>query len=128
MSRSALTSSGSTRLAHSRRVTLASGLIVLLAVVNIVGPLMPKSDGNLVFGIVSALIAVVAAWGLSTVRRWGRGVSIVVAVLNMLSDGPGVAVGSTLLMKAMAGATVLCWAAVLALVARPQVLHPSPGE
>jgi hypothetical protein len=109
-------------------VALASGLVVVLAVVNIVGPLIPKSEGDMGFGVVSALIALVAAWGLARLTRWGRVTTIVVAVLNVLSDAPAVAVGSTLLVKAVAGATVLGWVAVIVLLARAEVPTPSGRE
>ncbi len=128
MSRTSLTHNASTRRVRPRRVTIASGLVALLAVVNIVGPLIPKSDGDVGFGIVSALIALVAAWGLATLRRWGRVMTIVVAVLNVLSGAPAVAVGSTLLIKVVAGATVVGWMAVVVLLLRREVLRASGGE
>lgn len=42
-----------TRLARPQHVTLACAVVVLLAALNIVGPLMPKSEGDMGFGIVS---------------------------------------------------------------------------
>ena len=57
-------------------MALACAVVVLLAALNVVGPLMPKSDGDIGFGIVSALVALVAAWGLATPRRCGRVVTI----------------------------------------------------
>lgn len=119
MSTRSSTSNASTRRGRPRWVTRAAGLVVLLAVMNVVGPLMPMSHGDIGFGIGSALIALGAAWALATLRRWGRVMTIVVAVLNVLSDAPAVAVGSTVLIKVVAGATVLGWVAVLVLVARP---------
>jgi hypothetical protein len=110
-----------TALARRQRVTVACTLVVLLAALNIVGPMMPKSEGDIGFGIVSALIALVAAWGLATLRRWRRVVTIVVAVLSVLSDAPAVAVGSTVLIKVVAAATVLGWVAVLVLLGPPNV-------
>ena len=119
MSTRSSTSNASTRRGRPRWVTRAAGLVVLLAVMNVVGPLMPMSHGDIGFGIGSALIALGAAWALATLRRWGRVMTIVVAVLNVLSDAPAVAVGSTVLIKVVAGTTVLGWVAVLVLVARP---------
>lgn len=122
MSTRSLTPNASARHARPRRVAYASGLVVLLAMMNIVGPLMPKSHGDIGFGVGSALIALGAAWALATLRKWGRVMTIVVAVLNVLSDAPAVPVASTVLIKVVAGTTVLGWVAVLVLVARPAAI------
>lgn len=53
-------------------------------------------------------------------------VTMVVAVLNVLSDSPAVAVGST--VQVVAAATVLGWVAVLVLVARLNAPRGSRGE
>ena len=101
-------------------VTLASGLLALVIVGNIVGPLLPSSEGEIGFGVVAALIASVAAWGLWSLRRWGLVMTIVVATQNMLLDAPGVVVGSTGALKVWAGLTVLVSGAVVFLVTRPE--------
>ena len=128
MSRTSPAHNDAAALARPQRVTVACTLVVLLAALNIVGPLMPKSEGDIGFGIVSALIALVAAWGVATLRRWGRVVTIVVAILNVLCDAPAVAIGSTVLIKVVAAATVLGWVAVLVLLGRSNVPRDSRGE
>lgn len=109
----------STTTMRPRPVTLALGLLALVIVANIAGPLLPSSEGEIGFGIVSALIAIVAAWGLSTLRRWGLIMTIVVAALNVLLDAPAVVAGSTAIIKVVAGLTALACAAVIVLVTRP---------
>lgn len=113
-------SQSSLAIARPKPVTLALGLLALLVVSNITGPLMPSSHGEIGFGIVSALIAAVAAWGLSRLTRWGYILTIVVAVLNVLLAAPAVAVGETALIKGAAGVTILVCLAVLILVTRPE--------
>ena len=86
----------------------------------IVGPLMPSSDGDIAFGVVEAVIAAVAAWGLWRHRRWGRVMTIVVATLNLVLDAPAIVAGSTIAIKVAGGVTVLVCLAVIVLLIRPE--------
>ncbi len=106
--------------ARHREVTVSLGLVALIIVSNIVGPLMPSSEGDIAFGVVEAVIAAVAAWGLWRQRRWGRVMTIVVAALNLLSDAPAIVAGSTVAIKAAGGVTVLVCLAVILLLTRPE--------
>lgn len=103
-----------------REVTLPLGLVGLIIVSNIVGPLMPSSEGDIAFGVAEAVIAGVAAWGLWRHRRWGRVMTIVVAALNLLSDAPVIVAGSTIAIKVVGGLTVLVCLAVILLLSRPE--------
>lgn len=104
--------------ARPRPVTVAMGCLVLLMIGNVAGPLLPSSEGAIAFGVVSALIAIVAAWGLWTMRRWGRVMTIVVAALNLLSDAPAVVAGSTALIKVVAGLTALVCVLIIVCLTR----------
>lgn len=110
----------STATMRPQPVKLASALLALVIVSNIVGPLLPSSEGEIGFGVVAALIASVAAWGLWSLRRWGLVMTIVVATLNVLLDGPGVAVGPTGALKVWAGLSALVSGGVIVLVTRPE--------
>ena len=99
-------------------VNSALGLLALVAAANIVGPLLPSSEGEIGFGIVSAVIALVAAVGLWSLRRWGFITTLVVASLNLLLAAPAVALGETALVKIAAGLTVLACALIIVLLTR----------
>ncbi len=110
--------SGST--ARPREVTVPLGLVGLIIVSNIAGPLLPSSEGDIAFGVVEAVIAAVAAWGLWRQRRWGRIMTIVVAALNLLSDAPAIMAGSTVAIKLAGGVAVLACLGVIVLLTRPE--------
>lgn len=76
----------------SRPPSVNWALLVLgvAIVLNVTGPLLPSSQGELGFGIVVALVTLVAAGGLFAVRRWGYIMAIVVAALNVLFNAPAV--------------------------------------
>ena len=101
-------------------VTVALVLFALVIIGNIVGPLLPSSDGEIVFGIVSALIGIVAASGLWRLRKWGCIASVVVAALNLLLDAPAIAVTSSTPAKVGAALSVLACFAIIVLVTRPE--------
>jgi len=92
----------------------------LIIITHIAGPLLPSSQGDIVFGIVAALIASVAAAGLWMLRRWGFIASVVVAALTLLSDTPAIAVGATGVIKALAGLSVLACALIIVLATRKE--------
>jgi hypothetical protein len=61
---------------------LILGLVIVLSGA---GPLLPSSEGDIAFGIVAALIGLIAAAGLFALRRWGYVMTIVVAALTVCS-------------------------------------------
>lgn len=114
--------------ARPHPVTVALGGLVLLVIGNVAGPLLPSSEGDIAFGVVSALIAIVAAWGLWAMRRWGRVMTIVVAALNFVSDAPAVVAGSTALIKVVAGLTVFVCVLIIGCLTRPDARRTCRSE
>lgn len=65
-------------------VIVAAVLLALCIVGDLVGPLLPGSEGAPVVGFVLTVIGIVALVGLWLLRRWGYIATLVVAVLNVL--------------------------------------------
>ncbi|HUQ63781.1 MAG TPA: hypothetical protein VM121_08505 [Acidimicrobiales bacterium] len=103
-----------------RPVTLACSLVVLVIVTDLTGPLLPSSEGNIVFGMVATVITGAAAFGLWMLRRWGFIASVVVAALNFLQWAPAIAIGSTSVIKALAALSALACVLIMVLVTRPE--------
>ena len=101
-------------------ITVALILFLLVIVSNVIGPLLPSSEGEVVFGIVSALIGLVALVGLWLLRKWGLIATIVVAALNLLLDVPAVVAASSAPIKLVAAVHALLCLAIIVLVSRPE--------
>ena len=99
------------------RAVLLFGLVIIL---NVAGPLLPSSEGEVAFGVVSAVLAIVAAAGLWMLRRWGYIAAVVVAGLNVLLDLPAIFVVSTGLLKIAGAVVVLVCVLIIVLVTRPE--------
>jgi hypothetical protein len=95
-------------------------VLFLLVVGNVIGPLLPSSEGEVVFGIVSALIGLMALVGLWLLRKWGFIATIVVAALNLLSDVPAGVAAASAPIKLLATVHALLCAAIIVLVSRPE--------
>jgi hypothetical protein len=100
-------------------VVTACLLVVFVLATAIAGPLLPSSEGNIVFGTVACLVTAVAAAGLWSLRRWGFIATVVVSALTFLSDAPAIAVGSTGLIKVWAALSVVACGLIILLVTRP---------
>jgi hypothetical protein len=101
-------------------VTLACLLFAFVIVTDIAGPLLPSSEGDIVFGVVASLLTGAAATGLWTLRRWGFIASLVVATLTLLSDAPAIVIGPTGLIKVWSTFSVLACAAIIVLMTRQE--------
>jgi hypothetical protein len=101
-------------------VVPACWLLAFLIVTDIAGPLLPSSEGNIVFGIVASMLTGLSALSLWMMRRWGFVAALVVATLTLLSDAPVIAIGSTALIKMWATAAVLACSLTIVLVTRAQ--------
>ncbi len=112
-----------TDVTHPQPIRIALVLCGALAAIDIAGPLLPSSEGEVAFGIVAAVLVVVAAIGLSRMRRWGYVGAIVVAALHILTDAPAIAVAESPLLKVMAGVAVAVCLALIVLVTRPEARH-----
>jgi hypothetical protein len=113
---------GTTSTTGSRPGPVDAALLILGLVIalTLAGPLLPSSEGQIVFGIVCAGIASIAAAGLYVLRRWGYIMTIIVAALLVLLDAPAVFVASTPLLKVAAATVVVACVATLLLVTRPE--------
>jgi hypothetical protein len=103
-----------------RSVNSALLILSLVIVLSLAGPLLPSSEGEITFGIVSALIGLIAAAGLFALRRWGYVMTIVVAGLTVLLDAPAVFVASTPFLKVTAAAIVVACVLTIVLVNRQE--------
>lgn len=99
-------------------VALACALSAVVVLADLTGPLLPDSEGNIVFGIVAALITSTAAAGLWMLRRWGFIASIVVAVLNLLQWAPAIVIATAPPVRVAAGLTVVACVLIIILVSR----------
>lgn len=120
MTNDSATGAMTSAVARPQPVTLACLLFGLVIITDIAGPLLPSSEGDIVFGIVAALITSVAAAGLWMLRRWGFIASVVVTALSLLSNAPAIAAGATGVIKAWAGLSVLACALIIVLATRKE--------
>jgi hypothetical protein len=102
--------------AHSRPIATVLALCGVLAAIDIVGPLLPDSEGEIAFGVVAAALVIVIAVGLSQGRRWAVTAGLVVAALHVLMDAPAIAVVDTTLLKVLAGVAVAVSVALIVLL------------
>ena len=110
----------STAGSRPRSVNSAVLILGLVIVLSGAGPLLPSSEGDIAFGIVAALIGLIAAAGLFALRRWGYVMTIVVAALTVVLDAPAVFVASTPFLKVTAAAIVIACVVIIVLVTRPE--------
>jgi uncharacterized membrane protein (DUF2068 family) len=103
-----------------RSVNSALLILGLVIVLTVAGPLLPSSEGEVVFGVVAGLIGMIAAAGLFALRRWGYIMTLVVAALTVLLDAPAVFVASTAFLKATAAVIVLACVLILVFVTRQE--------
>ena len=113
---------GTRSTAGSRPRSVNSALLILglVIVLSGAGPLLPSSEGDIAFGVVSALIGLIAAAGLFALRRWGYVMTIVVAALTVLLDAPAVFVASTPFLKVTAAAIVIACVLIIFLVTQQE--------
>src|SRR5690242_7080349 len=79
---------------------------------NSAGSLLPSSESGMIFGVISALVRIVALIGLWMRRKWGMIATFVVVALNLLLEVPAIAAASTALIELPAVASVLACAAI----------------
>ena len=113
---------GTTSTAGSRPRSVDAALLILglVIVLSVAGPLLPSSEGEIAFGMVAALIGLIAAAGLLARRKWGYILTIAFAGLTALLDAPAVLVASTAFLKATAALVVLACVLVIVLVTRQE--------
>jgi hypothetical protein len=78
--------------ARPKPLTVAVALLVLLSLVNVVSPLLPSEGipaSVIYLGVVVGVLGLIGAAGLWMLRRWGLWITVVVAVVNILSAAPG---------------------------------------
>ena len=103
-------------------ITIAAVLMALFGLVNLFSPLFP-SEGIPAFvvylGVVLGVVGLIAAAGLWMLKRWALWLTIVVAVLNILSAAPGIAFAPNVVLRAAATVTVVGFAVIVLLVVLP---------
>jgi len=103
-------------------ITIAAVLMALFGLVNLFSPLFP-SEGIPAFvvylGVVLGVVGLIAAAGLWMLKRWALWLTIVVAMLNILSAAPGIAFAPNVMLRAAATVTVVGFAVIALLVVLP---------
>jgi len=103
-------------------ITIAAVLMALFGLVNLFSPLFP-SEGIPAFviylGVVLGVVGLIAAAGLWMLKRWALWLTIVVAMLNILSAAPGIAFAPNVMLRAAATVTVVGFAVIVLLVVLP---------
>lgn len=107
-----------------RALTIATGLLVLFSLLNLMSALVPAfTDGvpPLVVYVSVALgvVGLVAAYGLWALKRWSVWLTVILSVLNILAAAPGIAFAPTIVLFVAATATVVGYALLIVLVMLP---------
>ncbi len=97
---------------------LALVLCAVLAAIDIVGPLLPGSEGDIAFGVVAAALVAVAAFAIAHGLRWGYTMGIVLPALHVLSDGAAIFIVDDSLLKVVAANATGVAAALLVVLVR----------
>ncbi len=103
-------------------VTIAAVLLALFSVLNLAFPLFP-TEGIPAFvvysGVALGVIGLVAAAGLWMLRKWSIRLTVIVALLNLLSAAPGITAAPNAALQVAATLTVVVCALIIALVVLP---------
>ena len=103
-------------------VSVAAILMVLFGLANLLSPFV-LTEGVPAFviylGVALGVAGLLAAAGLWMLKRWALWLTIVVAVLNILSAAPGMAFGPNALLRVLAMVGVVGPALVILLVVLP---------
>ena len=103
-------------------VRVAAILMVLFSLTNLLSPFLPM-EGVPVFvvylGVALGVAGLLAAAGLWMLKRWALWLTIVVAVLNILSAAPGLSFAPNVMLRVAATVTVVSFAVVVLLVVLP---------
>ncbi len=103
-------------------VTIAAVLLALFSVVNVAFPLFP-TEGIPAFivysGVVLGVVGLITVAGLWTLKKWSLWLTIVIAVVNILSAAPGFAFAPTPELLVSAIVTVVGFALIIVLVMLP---------
>jgi hypothetical protein len=110
---------------HSPTVPLTTGLLALISVWQLAGPLVPGRDqippaveiGAVVLGI-AGLIAVAGLW---TGKQWGRPLALIVAAVSGLGSLSGIVFAPTVLLHVSATLTVAAAIAIIVLGLSPSM-------
>ena len=105
----------------------ALAFIAVLAAIDIAGPLLPDSEGEVAFGVVAAVLLAIAAYGIYEGRAWGYWMGIVLAVLHALSDGAAILAVDDTLLKVLAAVAVIVAVVLLVVLvkARSSAVPPA---
>ena len=108
--------------ARPQYVAIAVVLLALLSLVNIISPLLPSEGlpASVIYSsVVLGVLGLIGAAGLWMLKRWGLWLTLVVAVLNILSAAPGLVFAPSTALFIFALITVVGFAVVLVLAVLP---------
>jgi hypothetical protein len=107
-------------------VTVAAILMALFSLMNLPGPwwyAVPGAEETPAFiiysGVVLGIVGIIVAIGLWMLTMWGYWASIVVSVINILLNLPGLAMAPGATLKALIAVQTIGFILVIVLVALP---------
>ena len=103
-------------------VTVAAILLALLSLLNLASPLLPTEgipEFVVYLGVVLGVVGLISAAGLLMLRKWSIWLTVIVALLNLLSAAPGISAAPNAALQLAATLTVVVSPLLLVLVVLP---------
>ena len=103
-------------------VTVAAILLALLSLLNLASPLLPTEgipEFVVYLGVVLGVVGLISAAGLLMLRKWSISLTVIVALLNLLSAAPGISAAPNAALQLAATLTVVVSALIIVLVVLP---------
>jgi uncharacterized membrane protein (DUF2068 family) len=99
-------------------VTIATVLLALLSLANLLSPLM-LPDGVVALVVVLGVAGLIGAVGLWMLKRWSLWLTIIVSLLNILLAAPGLVFAPNPTLRILAAVGVVGFAVVMSLAVVP---------
>src|SRR3712207_6430984 len=99
-------------------VTVAAILLALLSLLNLASPLLPTEgipEFVVYLGVVLGVVGLIGAAGLWMLRKWSIRLTVIVALLNLLSAAPGISAAPNAALQVAATLTVVVCALIIVL-------------
>ena len=100
-------------------VTVAAILLALLSLLNLASPLLPTQgipEFVVYLGVVLGVVGLIGAAGLWMLRKWSIRLTVIVALLNLLSAAPGITAAPNAALQVAATLTVVVSTLIIVLV------------